>query len=208
MIKPPFTILVLKQSHHPVTIRVTTLLISIVLFIFLLITGISGFTLYYFSLKENLFKKSGSIVSTANNSIEFTPDKLMESSRSGEAQSKPGIAEMTVSRLKKTGLRFTFRITTVSLSDLMYIWLIINPEADTIADRVIYPRSAVFRGLPVNYKNGIVYHPMEQQEISIMPGSDIVDADVKRFRVLVYRSDGTLIIDKQYIRTRSGLKEG
>jgi hypothetical protein len=208
MIKPPFTLLILKKSHNPVTVRITAALIGIAVIIIIFIICVSGLVLSFVFLPQGGFlTKSGIMAPTAVNKTNFVPINPSESSQSGESQSQPDITGMTVSRLKKDGLRISFRITNVTFSDIMYIWLVANPEADTAAERVMYPRSPVFRGLPVAYKNGIIYHPMEHQEITITLGSNVVNTDVKQYRVLVYKADGTLIIDKQFVSTRAGLRE-
>ena len=78
------------------------------------------------------------------------------------------------------------------------MWLIVNPYAETVSERVVYPRSPLFRGLPVDYRNGIAYLHTEGEAFTISLSEELVDITVKQFRILVFDREGTLLIDKYF----------
>ncbi|MFC1692192.1 hypothetical protein ACFL1R_01655 [Candidatus Latescibacterota bacterium] len=191
MLKPPFTVLILKDSQHPVTVRVTT---GFVLSVFVLICFIgamigSGATYYY-------FQKYAGIKEVVMKSTE--PAYIPQKADSAASTQSADIQRLTVKHHKNGDTDVIMTFTGIEENREVYVWLLVNPEAETVGEMVIYPRNPVFRGLPVDYRNGITYYPYEGQEITITLSDEVEGILIKQFRIIVYSSEGKILIDKYF----------
>ena len=194
MIKPPFTIIVIKDTQHPVTIRVTTR-------IFLLIFGtifVIG-TFIGFSLNTFIFQKTFefSTDTQKNKTSEFSPVQP----ENKVVTEQPEISSLHIIDHKKSDKELRLNFTSFPGIERMYVWLIVNPDADTAGEIVVYPRNPIFKGLPVDYRNGIMYLSSNGDDISINLFDAAAGIELTELRILVYSSDGKLIVD-QYFREK------
>ena len=72
--------------------------------------------------------------------------------------SKPDVKELSIREVDNGEVEIEFTFANILDSLELFVWIIINPEAETAGDIIIYPRSPVFRGLPVDYRNGSLYN--------------------------------------------------
>ena len=191
MIKPPFTILILKNSRRPVTIRVTMGFILAVLILVFLIVVFIGFATTFFVFHDTSILS----VSALKSSIpEFTPVQP----ENDIIQPKPDIQRFSVLYNRNNNMELKLGISSLPGNEKAYIWIMVNPDAVTAGETIVYPRNPIFKGLPVDYRNGITYLPTENTDFSITLSEEIAGIASKRFRILVYSSDGRILVDKYF----------
>jgi len=198
MIKPPFTVVILKDSHQPVTIRVTK---RFVLSLFLIVTLLFGLTIF------------GIITYLPNIYTNFVSSNVEEKSREAEyifleyksdtdtttsAIPEPDVKDLAIQQLNDGITEITFTFANIPGNNELYVWLILNPDSETVGETLIYPRSPIFRGLPVDYRNGILYNPSDEKNLSATFSRPITAIDFNRFRILAYSLEGNIIIDKRF----------
>ncbi len=198
MIKPPFTVVILKDSHQPVTIRVTK---KFVLSLFLMVTLLFGITIfgiitylphsYINFVSSNVEKKSKE---AEHIFIEYKSDTITKNS----AIPEPDVKDLAIQQLDDGIMEITFNFANISGSNELYVWLIVNPDSESAGETLIYPRSPIFRGLPVDYRNGILYNPSYEKNISATFSRPIIGTDFNLFRILAYSLEGDIIIDKRF----------
>lgn len=201
MIKPPFTLLLIKKAHEPVTLHITMGFILLVMLFFSVLCLVTGFGIAIFLPRVELpFLNTAESIKlrsdTTYHQVTVETEKVENTAIS--ASSLPGIKNLSVVRHDENDLEILFSFTNVTAHDIVYIWLIVNPDADTGSETVIYPRNPMFRGMPVDYRNGVEYTPSDDKEISVAL-SDLIDGiKVYNFRILAYSYDGEIIIDKRF----------
>lgn len=190
MLRPPFTILILKQSRQPLTIRVTSMMILVVVLLVTAIGGAIGFGVFYTVFGAH--RKQYAVEKQTNTNFK-SPDA--NNSTGVEPFDLKGI---TFAKNNRTVAGVTLSFTETHNAGNYYLWLIINPEMDISGERITIPRTPLFRGLPVDFRNGISFIPSENGDITIPFGDDASDIPLNSLRILVYAGDGTLIIDRLY----------
>jgi hypothetical protein len=198
MIKPPFTILILKDSHHPVTIRITQLFV----FLFILCiavfvgTGISGIIFRFRGIGTDKAVSQHGASSYDSNYVlsEGTHDERDTSSES----TVPEVRDLSIRQIRDGTIEITFTFNNVDTEKELYVWLIVNPEATDAGEKLIYPRSPIFRGLPVDYRNGIVYNVAEIKYLKTTFSGPVIGVDFNQLRILAYTTEGKISIDKLF----------
>ncbi len=191
MIKPPFTILVLKNAHRPLTIRIT----AFPLFLFLaLIPAIflsAGIGLAILILRDTTQFRLPASVSTPENvstteqiaSVALPPSDSVRVQIGGLFAVRAG-----------GGMEISFTPTNLPPMENCYVWFILSaiqfPE-----ETVIYPRSPVFRGVPVDYRNGVPFFPSRERQCSVTVADLPEELSVDRIRILIYSSAGEILAD-------------
>ena len=189
MIKPPFTIIILKNQQHPVTIRVTMRLIVGTLGLFTLIGAFIGITASMMifggsvSMPLSGIDDSATVYTWTGESAEQSPDI-------------PDVHNLTVSP-EKDKTRITMSIQPLP-EDEVLIWLIVNPSADMPSEMVVYPRNPIFRGLPVDYRNGVLYSAGEENGFSLTLSEEAEGIEIDEFRVIMYSSNGAILSDRHF----------
>ena len=192
MIKPPFTLLVLKSPHRPVAIRISVPLFFLLLFAVPVLWAAAGYGL-------SLLFHSESFVHIQAPSIAQTGPKLRETSVSPASSTTPlEISGLFVTSSKGGGTDITFSLSNTIPGDKYYLWIVANPDAAGTDGSFIYPRNPVFRGLPVDYRNGVPYDRSQGGEISVTIGEDVPRLTVEKLRILVYTAEGKILTDKQF----------
>jgi len=191
VIKPPFTVLILKNTHHPVTIRVTKGFI-LTTFVFISVVSILiGIGTFYLVFNTNIETHEAFINSS---SIMYIPLQTENT----PTPPKPDIHNLSVNYHKNGETEVTIHFSSLPEAMRVFVWLIVNPHAETPGEMVVYPRSPVFRGLPVDYRNGVVFLSSESDSLTISLSDEINGIDIQQFRILVYSSEGILLIDKNF----------
>lgn len=191
MLRPPFTVLILKNSRQPVTIRVTTVMILAVVGVTALVGALCGFGISYtvFSMLDH-----GNTVTVSDNTGNI---KAVEHNSLGSSNS-PGIESITFRKSNKDITGITFSLSSPQSMGNLYIWVIINPNANTPGEQIIIPRTPLFRGLPVDYRNGTSFRSEDNKDISIQFGEDASGITVNTLRILVYTQEGNLVVDRLF----------
>ena len=202
MLKPPFTVIIIKKTHEPLTVQVTNgMLISFFLLV-LMLCLLSGFGISILLSRLNVpfIQKTATInQQPANNRIYSNTDT------SGD-QSSSGIGKISLNRKRKNKADLEFYFSKVSPHEIVYVWLIINPDAKTAGETVIVPRNPVYRGVPIDYRNGIEYHLSDGKKVTIALSDAIYGLEIVTIKILAYDPDGNVIADR--LVTRDQVKEG
>ena len=192
MIKPPFTVLILKNSSKPITVRITA---GLLLAIFMIISIVCTLSVFFSSYVIIKYKTNTHDITTTDESgpgfVQFQPELSVPST-------EPNMQAFKVNYHENDSMEIKIRFVQIEENNLMYLWLIVNPDAETVGERVVYPRSPLFRGLPVDYRNGIAYLHTEGEDITIPLSEEVVGITVKQFRILFFESEGTLVVDKYF----------
>lgn len=196
MIKPPFTLLILKSPHRPVAIRIGVPLFVLLLAAVPLLTGAAGYGLFMF-----FSYGPPSHVHTPALTAEQRPEGGTGKPSSGVPDStarRPEISGLFVSPVRGGGTEVTFSLSNTVPGEQYYLWIVANPDAAGSESALIYPRNPVFRGLPVDYRNGIPYDRSQGGDISLTIGEDEPRLTVEKLRILVYSPEGKILTDKQF----------
>ena len=135
-----------------------------------------------------LFKK----IEEFNNKIFSCIDKTSPFYLSGEE------ALNLIEQIDNDNIEITFTFTNIPRDNELYVWIITNPNAETGGEVFIYPRGPIFRGLPVDYRNGILYHQEDNKHLKATFLGPIIGVDFEEVRILAYSREGNSIIDKFY----------
>ncbi|MCE5250922.1 hypothetical protein LLG96_11940 [bacterium] len=205
MIKPPFTLLVIKKTHEPVTVRITFTKVLAALVLAIMISLISGFGLtliiarfhipFLLPVSDTISVQSGSRQSPLVS--ESAVNSMEDSSRSTE------LKNFTVSAGKKNEFDIAFSLAGADAYDQVYVWIIINPDSDIAGETIIHPRNPVFRGIPVDYRNGAVYDPVSATAFQVSLSEATTGIEIRDFRILIYSRDGAVLVDKRFVISES-----
>jgi len=198
MIKPPFTVLILKDSHHPVTIRITRRFVLSLCITIPLVMGLAIYgTLWY--VKNSTVRYTQSSIEEKSSIPDYV---LLETTNSTDTESRavpePNVKEMTIQQSSDNEVKIAFSFQHIPGKQDLYAWIIVNPDSKTAGDMIIYPRSPLFRGLPVDYRNGIRYNLSDKNRITTAFSGSMLGVGFKQFRILAYSLEGTIIIDKHF----------
>lgn len=192
MIKPPFTVLILKNSNQPVTIRITTGLLLMTCGVITLFGIFIGFLTGYY-----VFNNSGDYVVAVKDKLESNYLPVVQ--KNNHTADKIKIKSLSVKHLKNDKTELTLSFSGTPDSEEVYVWLIVNPEAETAGEIVVYPRNPIFKGLPVDYRNGIAHFPSENSEMTISLSDETAGIVLEQFRIIVYSMNGKIIADRNFI---------
>jgi len=192
MIRPPFTVLILKDSRHPATIRVTYGLILAVLGGFSLAGVFMGFALSYFVF-NGPGDLSPAVVEQPAGVYSFTEKREAGASRGG-----PEMYDFSMRRNADDDAVVDLHFTSPPIREGIYVWLIVNPDAETAGEMVVYPRNPLFRGLPVDYRNGVFFPPTGEDHLEIRMAGEIEGIELESVRILLYSHAGELLSDRRF----------
>jgi len=193
MIRPPFTILVLKDSRHPVTVRVTYGLVFAVLGAFSLLGVLMGFAVSYLVFNNNIGRLHHVAAGQPPGGYSFTEKKRTDM--------PPGEPEMYDFSMRRNGKEETvvdLDFASPPVEGGIYAWLIVNPEAETVGEMVVHPRNPLFRGVPVDYRNGVFFPFAGDNRLEIRLAGEIEGIELRSVRVLLYSREGELLSDRRF----------
>jgi len=196
MIKPPFTVVILKDSYQPVTIRVTIRFILSLFLIIPLLFGLAIFGIITYLPHSHINSASSNVEEKPKEAEYFLLEYKSSTDTKTSTISEPDVEDMVIQQLDDSILEITFAFINIPDNDELYVWLILNPDSDITGETLIYPRSPIFRGLPVDYRNGILYNLSDEKNISATFSRPMIGIDFNLFRILAYSLEGDIIIDK------------
>lgn len=204
MIKPPFTVLILKNSHRPVTIRVSVLFLILICAGVPMISIVMGFGLSQV-FKGAFTARHGSgahVQALHSSSLPARPDE----DGAGNPRPAADIAGLFVAFTKGGGMDITFSLAGNPPEGKVYVWIVINPGSSPSGETFIFPRSPVFRGLPLDFRNGVVYVPSKEKTCAISITEGLSGSAIERLRILIYTQEGTILADKRFsVTQRAGM---
>lgn len=185
MIRPPFTLLVLKNGRPPATIRVTTAVFVSLLAVIPLLCGMAGFGLSRLMPRHTVATPATSPA---------PPGQTAETGAPVPGDTRADIGGVFVSRTSGGELEISFTPVDLPAGEACHAWIIGNPD-DAREPLFVYPRGPVFHGLPVDYRNGISFMPVNGRSVTIT-ADEVPDEMPGEIRILIYSSGGELLIDK------------
>jgi hypothetical protein len=200
MIKPPFTILFLKNSQSPVTIRITSggfflFLAVAAVFVFLAVNGILSFFsqggVGHISLTDYSSKSGNSkyvLVEEKNDKNLDTPGKVT-----------PEIKDLSVKRSADGSIEVSFIFSNMGNDNEVFVWLLLNTDGVNEKEQSVYPSSPIFRGLPVDFRNGILHETAGGKPFRISFNGSQADLALKKLRILAYSLEGKIVVDKTVV---------
>ena len=201
MLKPPFTVIIIKKTHEPLTVQVTyRSVITVFLLLSLLITS-AGLGIPILLSKVHipyitqLFQGKYQGGSGAQ---ESPAGAVSGKVRLVNKDAQPGVGNLTISHAGQNKTGIDFSLSPVDSCETMYVWLIINPDALPGDETAIYPRNPMYRGIPVDYRNGLAFGPSTDKKVSIEISDLISDTEFKTFTILAYSPDGTVLVNSTY----------
>lgn len=199
MLKPPFTVIILKDSKHPLTLRITNRFVMLLLLaIFILIwLAVSGIIRY---LPENNAEYAIPNNEQKSQNAEYILiEKEKNKDNDKDESLEPDVKDLAIQQFKNGAVEITFTFNKTGNNNELYVWLILNPEAEDSGETLIYPRSPLFRDVPVDYRNGILYNLMDNKYLKATFSGPEVGIDFKQLRVLAYSLEGNIIVNKSFI---------
>jgi hypothetical protein len=188
MIKPPFTLLILKTPHRPVTVRVTSTLLVLFGAVVLCAAVVLAFGISTFLGRGN---PENAVV---HGGLAAQPDD------GGAAHSRPAldITGLFVNFTKGGGLDISFTLAGNPPAGKLYAWVVINPDSSSSEETIIYPRGPVFRGLPLDFRNGIALSPDIGKACTIGIEEGLSGVSAERLRILLYSGEGAIVADRKF----------
>jgi len=186
MLKPPFTILILKDSQKPVTINVTALLLIFVFAVIPLFTGIAGFAISY-----SIMKHKDQNVPEAGPGFTVRMSEIKDSGRQLTGGDGAGNLTATLDENGKFGVEMNF--SAGAGEDSLYVWVIVNPDADMPSERVISPRNPIRKGMPVDYRNGFLCYVTADSKLKISCDEDLTGIEIEKVQIIAYSKAGKFI---------------
>lgn len=197
MLTPPFTVMILKDSRRPVTIRVSLPLVVIVLFL----AGV-------------LLALAVMVSAPFTNGLPVGDDPLPEKTPLDDgirlAVSSPdtivggdtGIAldvtltGLAVEQSAQGDVEISFEVLGEDADVPLRVWLIMNPHAADVGQIAVVPRGPLFRGLPVDFRNGIEFTPSPGKTLKATIAGELAGVNLEQFRILAYTETGEIAIDR------------
>ena len=200
MFKPPFTVIIIKKTHEPLTVQVTYRLVIAAFLLFSFIVTGAGFGV---SLLLSRVQIPYSKISELGKQQGSGTQKFLAGTVSGEIRlvkenAQPGVGNLAISHAGGNKMGIEFTLSPADSCDFVYIWLIINPDALPGDETAIYPRNPMYRGIPVDYRNGLAFGPTTDKKVSIEISDLISDTEFKTFTILAYSPDGTVLVNSTY----------
>lgn len=181
MIKPPFTLLILKDSHNPVTIRVTLGFLLGIILIPLVFLAVGYIAASYVDIPGLPAMQA------------FLHGANLQISDSG-GQSGPGIVHLD----SDNNLTIAYTPAADDTERSFFFWVIVNPDSRDTGERIIYPRNPISRGYPIDYRNGIPYRYDGGSGLTIPLHDEVGDIGIDEIRILAYNTTGELVLDRIY----------
>ena len=116
----------------------------------------------------------------------------------GKTLNTPAIDKLTVNQISDDTAEIGFTIANPPGGKELYVWVILNTGISSTGDMVIYPRSPLFLGMPVDYRNGIRYIENQPERIRAEFNKMKIGIDFDTFRILAYDPEDVIVIDKTY----------
>ncbi len=198
MIKPPFTVLLLKDAHNPVTLRITVKLVALLFIVLCGLIGLAGYGAVRLMPGADSEMLSAGIESDVAEQGYILAEAGNEEQSDSTQPRQPDVVNMSIDTATNGELQFEFSFTGIPLEQHLFVWIIINPDDSDSGMTVIHPRSPMFRGIPVDYRNGIPYRRTQDGSISAVLPEMTIGIDFNRFRVLAYSENGDVVIDKTF----------
>lgn len=190
MLFPPFTILIIKKAHRPVTIRVTAFFMIAVFCV--LVLGIFA----VMALKHS-FPGMANVLSIADDreQARYVLAETDGDANAGQLSELSEITDIAMEQPRNGDIELSFAIGTVNRNAELYIWLILNPDARGVSSPEVIPRNPLFRGVPVDFRNGIRHAPEDTANLKItLSGHDEI-TEIESVRILAYTPGGDVVID-------------
>ena len=111
---------------------------------------------------------------------------------------EPDVKDLAIQQSKNGTVEITFTFENTDNNNELYVWLILNSEAEDFAETLVYPRSPLFRGVPVDFRNGILYKLLDNKYLKATLSGPEVGIDFKQFRILAYSLEGNIIVDRSF----------
>ncbi len=191
MLKPPFTIIILKRPHQPLTIRFTYGTALMLFLPFLIAGAVGGYFISGRMAEDSV--KSNQITSAPATSSFVATDKP-----ENPTDTQNGIRSLTISRKSGNSLAFDVDFTETATYERVYVWLIVNSSSGDGSIVEVIPRNPLFRGLPVDFRNGMLLYPRENNSMTVSLSDDIDTLEIDGFRVLIYSPAGDILADRYY----------
>ena len=207
MLLPPFTIMIIKNSRRPVTIRVTYPLAVAVLCIlaiaaFLTVSAVQSYVLPSLSVLPDM--RGGDRTVTEYILVESSGDTPGETAPVSPSQ--PEITGLTITTSRDDDIELSFAVANYTGQGELYLWLILNPGADDANRTTVVPRNPLFRGMPVDYRNGIRHLPADNKKLRFTFAEQAAGGGIDALRVLAYSPGGDIVIDRTItIRQNTGM---
>jgi hypothetical protein len=198
MIKPPFTVLVLKDAHDPVTLRITGKLVVMLLVVVCCVIGLAGYGAVRLIPDEVPELPAADIEAGADERGYILPEDVTGEQSFDVQSGRPDVTNMSIDTAENSELLFDFSFTGIPPEQNLFVWIIINPGDSDDGMTVIHPRSPIFRGMPVDYRNGIPYSRAQGVPVTAMLPEMAIGIDFTRFRVLAYSETGDIVVDKTF----------
>ncbi|MFC1607793.1 hypothetical protein ACFL47_07460 [Candidatus Latescibacterota bacterium] len=202
MLKPPFTIIIVQKTREPLTIQVTYGLFASIFTLFMMLSLFFGLGISVLTTRVNIPYLSDTIaqtkqpVKTTQSDFSLKPLSMKNLMRSKPASSSVDNVSLDGRDLSDLTLRFS--LGDGSSYETVYVWLMVNPESEIAGESVIYPRNPVYRGLPIDYRNGIAHHLDENSEISVDISGLIIGIDFRKLGIIAFSDSGEMLVNTRY----------
>jgi len=181
------------------TIRISTfffLLIFVILPIMIALTGFGLSLAWKGSAGKSAILSSGHAPSLSPDQLAVKP--VTASPGTPVSANTPGISDLFVSRQKNGRMEISFSLVNVPSGENTYIWAMTNPDDVSTGEMAIVPRSPIFRGFPVDFRNGILFDRSVGKQCKIILSDEITGIVVKKIRILVYSMAGKVLVNKEF----------
>ncbi|MHB9030246.1 MAG: hypothetical protein ACYC9O_15880, partial [Candidatus Latescibacterota bacterium] len=94
-------------------------------------------------------------------------------------------------------MEISFNPSNLPSAEVCYVWIVLNPDGGS-GEMIIHPRSPVFRGVPVDYRNGLAFLAAQERKFTVSLDNIPGNLPIERIRILIYSSEGGTLADKQF----------
>lgn len=200
MITPPFTVIVLKKAKKPVTVRVTTPMLLLFAILCIVIIGSSGVAGTYLATRLRIVlpeRADSTVLPDSNENVRLTIEEI-ETAVPADSDMETILGDVELTRNGANNLDITCSFSNTYAIKELYLWLILNPRAEMPAETIIYPLSPLFRGYPVDFRNGVYLDTSQENSINFSLADIATDTRIAEIRLLAYTPDGIKVFDKLF----------
>jgi len=200
MIKPPFTVLLLKDSQSPIAIRITKgiFVFFLSVFVILIFLSVNGLVSIFTTEGLDRFSVSDDFTKAGNPKYIFVEEKI-ESKNDDSENISPGIKDIAIRKSSDRGVEISFMFENMGTDNEVFVWILLNPDGLNENEIIVYPRSPIFRGLPVDFRNGILHETVGGKPFRISFSGSQAGIALRKLRILAYSLDGKIVIDKAVV---------
>lgn len=184
MLIPPFTIIIIKNPQRPITIRVTAMLVFVVL------CALTLGALLIVTAHRSFMSRP--VAESIDRGTRYAMTEIVSGQ---EAAPMPELTGIALSRPRNGDLELSFELAAET--DGLYVWVVLNPPANSPGTSEVIPRNPLFRGVPVDYRNGMWLVPDEDRTVRVGLAGHRDPAAIGTVRILGYARDGGLVIDHE-----------